>query len=101
MIWREPTNYLNNYYFCMVSPLNHGQSRRNKGVIEYPNIPPAIRPVSHSNDLPIFKPLNEFTISDYDEENLEGLEEQESSASPSQNPDLKLNAQTFQKTLIK
>jgi len=51
MVWREPSNHLNDCYFCMVHVA--GISSRTLSKEEYPSIPSAIRPVFHSNDLPV------------------------------------------------
>ena len=51
MIWREPKNHLDDCYFCMVK--TSGFNLKNKSIIQYPSLPPAIRPVPHSNDVPI------------------------------------------------
>lgn len=51
MIWREPRNHVDDFYFCLVAPLQHGTSRKKKGIVEYPNIPSDIRPVPHRKDL--------------------------------------------------
>ena len=51
MIWREPTNHATDCYFCMTNV--KGINKKNKNKITYPDIPSAIRPVPHSDDLPI------------------------------------------------
>ena len=51
MFWREPSNHLNDCYFCMVHVA--GKSSRTLSKVEYSSIPSVIRPVSHSNDLPV------------------------------------------------
>ena len=51
MVWREPTNHVDNCYFCMVHLT--GVSSRTIFKVEYPNIPSAIRPIPHSADLPV------------------------------------------------
>ena len=53
MIWREPTDHVNDCYFCLTPSIKKGFNRKKKSVIEYPNIPSAIRPVPHSDELPI------------------------------------------------
>jgi hypothetical protein len=55
MVWREPRNHLNDCYFCLVDTKGVGKKDRFK--ILYPNIPSAIRPILHSEELtvPIFK----------------------------------------------
>ena len=42
MIWREPTNHVNDCYFCMVRVA--GVNSKTLGTVKYPNIPSAIRP---------------------------------------------------------
>ena len=54
MIWREPTNHATNCYLCMTNV--KGINKKNKNKIQYPDIPSAIRPVPHSDDLPIPTP---------------------------------------------
>ena len=51
-IWREPTNHLNDCYFCMVD-VSHYRKSKDKRSIVYPNIPFSIAPVPHCEDLPI------------------------------------------------
>ena len=56
MIWREPTNHVNDCYFCLTPSMKKGFNRKKKSVIEYSNIPSAICPVRHSDELPIPEP---------------------------------------------
>ena len=51
MIWREPTNHIDDCYFCMVKTL--GFNQKNKSRIQYPSIPSAIRPVQHCDEIPV------------------------------------------------
>lgn len=51
MIWREPTSHLSDCYFCMTEI--SGFNSKSKKYIKYPNVPSALRPVSHSEDVPI------------------------------------------------
>ena len=44
--------HVNDCYFCLTPSIKKGFNRK-KSVIEYPNIPSAIRPVPHSDELPI------------------------------------------------
>ena len=53
MVWREPTDHVNDCYFCLTPSIEKRFNRKKKSVIEYPNIPSAIRPVPHSDELPI------------------------------------------------
>ena len=56
MTWREPTDHVNDCYFCLTPSIKKGFNRKNKSIIEYPNIPSAILPVPHSDELPIPEP---------------------------------------------
>lgn len=51
MIWRDPTNHVDDCYFCIVNVA--GFSSKNKSKINYPNIPSAMRPVPHSDSIPV------------------------------------------------
>ncbi|GBM90880.1 hypothetical protein AVEN_46374-1 [Araneus ventricosus] len=70
MIWREPTNHIDDCYFCMVPPASGGFTRKKKRTIKYPNIQSALRPVLHAEGLPIPQPPTDFSISS-DEEDLD------------------------------
>lgn len=54
MIWREPTNHATDCYFCLTNV--KGMNKKSKRYIKYPDIPSAIRPLLHSDDLPIPMP---------------------------------------------
>ena len=56
MIWIEPTNHKNECYFCLTPSMKKGFNRKKKSLIEYSDIPSAIRPVCHSDQLPIPEP---------------------------------------------
>ena len=68
MIWREPQNHVSDCYFCALNL--KGINRRNRHTLTYPNIPSAIRPIPHSNELPIptFKSLSTESFSSGEEE---------------------------------
>lgn len=51
MAWREPTNHSDNCYFCLVNV--KGFNKKNKQHLQYPDIPSAIRPVAHCDELPV------------------------------------------------
>jgi len=53
MMWREPTDHLTDCYFCIVPPLQQGITKKKKQTVNYPNILSAIRPVPHTEDLPV------------------------------------------------
>ena len=51
MVWREPTNQLNDCYFCAVN--TKGINRKNRNSLVYPNLESAMRPIPHCNDIPV------------------------------------------------
>ena len=51
MVWREPRNYADDCYFCLTHITGFNASSRKK--IKYPNLRSAMRPVPHSDDLPV------------------------------------------------
>lgn len=51
MVWREPQNHIDDCYFCLTNIT--GFNSKTKSAIQYPNLPSAIRPVSHSDEVPI------------------------------------------------
>ena len=69
MIWREPTNHTDDCYFCMTKVL--GFSKKNKHKIVYPSPPSAIRPVPHSEDLPVPVPPTTQSESESSSESVE------------------------------
>lgn len=88
MIWREPTNHVDNCYFCIVPPIKKGISRKKRLSMKYPNIPSAIRPVPHGDDLPVPNPPEEYSLdSDEDEDSTEATSYPYPAASTSQDPD--------------
>jgi len=71
MVWREPSNHATDCYFCMVSPVSGGITKKKKWTIVYLNIPSAVRPVPHGEGISVPEPPKEFTI-DSDDENEGG-----------------------------
>lgn len=74
MIWREQKDHHTDCYFCITDI--KGYTQKTKKNIQYPNLPSAIRPVSHSLELPVPKPPSsvdldsiqlEYSHSDSDE----------------------------------
>lgn len=51
MVWREPKNHIDDCYFCLIN--TSGYNKKNKHKISYPNLNSAIRPVPHSDDVPV------------------------------------------------
>lgn len=80
MVWREPTDHTSNCYFCLTNTT--GITNKSKHSLKYPNLPSAIRPVPHSQELPIPNPPESVEI----EENVsfaEELEEKDEAQDPS------------------
>lgn len=51
MIWREPRDHTTDCYFCLTNVA--GFSHKNRHKVSYPDLDSAIRPVPHSDDVPI------------------------------------------------
>ena len=51
MVWREPTNYVNDCYFCMINLAGINSLTFSK--LSYPTLPSAIRPAPHSEKIPV------------------------------------------------
>ena len=67
MVWREPWNHADDCYFCLTNNTGFNASSRKK--IKYPNLWSAMRPVPHSDDLPVpTPPVNKDLLSSSDEE---------------------------------
>ena len=54
MVWREGEDHVTGCYFCMTNLQEI--NRKNKYCVQYPDVPSAIRPVSHGPDLPVPEP---------------------------------------------
>jgi len=50
-VWREPQDHCNDCYFCAAK--TKGINRKNRNSLAYPNLNSAIRPVPHSEELPV------------------------------------------------
>ena len=62
MIWREQQNHVNDCNFCNANV--SGFTKKTKSNVIYPNVPSAIRPVPHSETLPIPVPPKSFEETD-------------------------------------
>jgi hypothetical protein len=49
MVWREPTNHVDDCYFCLTPPIKAGLSLKKIGTVKYANLPSAIRSIPHSS----------------------------------------------------
>lgn len=65
MVWREPQNHSSDCYFCITKI--KGISSKSKHTIQYPNLPSAMRPVPHGEDMPIPQPPAHVTLDDESE----------------------------------
>ena len=65
MVWREPTNYVDDCYFCSINET--GVNKKKRKSLSYKSFPSAIRPVTHSADIPFpeFKKLPDLSIDEY------------------------------------
>ena len=68
MIWREQRDHTTDCYFCMT--LVKGFNGKNKKSITYPNLPSAIRPIAHSDDIPV--PTPPVSLPDSDSTSSDG-----------------------------
>lgn len=66
MIWREPRDHLTDCYFCLTNIA--GITSKSQQAVNYPNLPSAMRPVPHSEELPVPKPPEKLTVSEEEEE---------------------------------
>ena len=88
MVWRKPTDHNSNCYFCMIPPVAKGMSRKKKWTVDYPNIPSAVPPTPHTEDLPIPVPPESYSLNlddDHDDNDPTGPE-----PSTSTDPDFEL-----------
>ena len=51
LVWREQKDHCTDCYFCLVKTSEF--NKKNKSKIEYPNLMPAIRPMPHSDEIPV------------------------------------------------
>lgn len=65
MVWREQKDHHTDCYFCLTKIA--GVSFKNRKSIQYPNLPSAIRPVLHDDNLPIPKPPADCTLESSDD----------------------------------
>ena len=67
MVWRAPQNHADDCYFCLTNITGFNAWSRKK--IKYPNLRSAMRPIPHSNDLPVpTPPVDKDLLSSSDEE---------------------------------
>ena len=99
MVWREPTDHSSNCYFCMIPPVAKGMSRKKKWTVEYPNIPSALRPVPHEEELPIPVPPESYTL-DSDDDHDDNQDSAGPEPSTSADPDFEPSHSSLEPHLI-
>ena len=62
MVWRKPMDHVSDCYFFLTNIT--GVTGKSKHAVQYPNLPSAMRPVPHSVELPVPRPLTHMTLSD-------------------------------------
>ncbi|ESN93095.1 hypothetical protein HELRODRAFT_165255 [Helobdella robusta] len=87
MAWREPKNHTDDCYFCLTPYVKAGLSMKKLGTVNYPNLPSAIRPIPHSDSLPVPTPSQSYEIEAENEGTNEIEEEKESQPSTSNDSD--------------
>ena len=69
MVWKEPSDHVTDCYFCLTPKLSQsGLNKKKDKLIEYPNLPSAIRPVPHDESMPVPKAPDEYNLLSDDEE---------------------------------
>jgi hypothetical protein len=59
VVWREPSNHR---YFCVMTPVSGGMTKKKMWTTVYPNIPSPFLPFPHGEGISIPEPPKEFTI---------------------------------------
>lgn len=77
MVWREPRDHVTDCYFCITEVA--GFTSKNKKHISYPNLPSAIRPVLHSDDIEVPVPPQCGTIDEDDSASVDDAEVEQDS----------------------
>ena len=65
MVWREPQDHSSDCYLCITQI--KGISSKSKHTVKYQNLPSAMRPVPHSENLPIPHPPTHLTLQEESE----------------------------------
>ena len=61
MVWSEPKDHLSDCYFCLTSITVI--TSKSEHTVKYSDMAPAMRPISHSEEFPVPKPLENLTFS--------------------------------------
>ena len=63
MVWRKPSDHVTDCYSGLTPKLSQsGLNKKKAKLIEYPNLPSAIRPVSHDESMPVPKAPDEYNL---------------------------------------
>jgi len=62
MVWKEPEDHSSDCHFCLTNVT--GITSKSKHTVQYPDLPSAMRPVPHSEELPVPQPPQKVTFSD-------------------------------------
>lgn len=85
MVWREPTNHIDDCYCCLTQPIKVGLSMKKNRTVQYPNLPSAIRPIPHSDSLPVPTLPKNYELNVKNEDSVE--EEVDNASSTLHEPD--------------
>ena len=66
MVWREPKDHTSDCYFCITKI--KGITSKSKHTVHYPNIPSAMRPILHNQNLPVPQPPEKIVFSDEEDD---------------------------------
>ena len=83
MIWRKPKNHVDDCCFCLVNV--KGFNKKNKQHLQYPNIHSAMRPIPHSDKVPV--PIF-IKLPDIDEDQLRSSTSSTNSDHNDEEPDI-------------
>ena len=67
MIWREPTDLDRSLFLYSSATSARNYKAKKKRTVNYPNISSAIRPVPHTEDLPVPVPPQQYILDSDDE----------------------------------
>ncbi len=93
--WREPTDHSSNCYFCMMLLVGKGLSKKKKQSVQYPNMPSAIRPVPHGEELPVPDAPESFLLESDEEDDEDEEENEDYRTGPSMSNDPDFDQESF------
>ncbi|UYV84064.1 hypothetical protein LAZ67_X001034 [Cordylochernes scorpioides] len=84
MIWREPKDHSSDCYFCLTKTTS--VTSKSRHTVEYPDLLSAMRPVPHSDILPVPQPPENVIFSDDDSDRREQQSDDKFEAAASSEP---------------